>query len=100
MKEIVRYYVEGNAELVGILERPFIEAAIVSRFLLTADMSVIEDYRKCSYKDRLRFLRSHAAGSAFFTQTKPGQRLVRSVQDKLQREGLTEADFAVQKANR
>ncbi|HET7550445.1 MAG TPA: DUF5677 domain-containing protein [Gemmatimonadaceae bacterium] len=100
MKEIVRYYVDDNAEFVGILERPFIEAAVVSRFLLSNDRSVVEDYRKCSYKDRLRFLRDHAAGSAFFVQTKPGQRLVRSVQDKLRREGLTEADFTVQKRNR
>jgi hypothetical protein len=100
MKEIVRYYVGSNAEFVGILERPFIEAAVVSRFLLASDKSVVEDYRKCSYKDRLRFLRDHAAGSAFFTQTNPGRRLVRSVQAKLEREGLSEADFAVQKKNR
>jgi hypothetical protein len=100
LKEIVRYYVENNAEFVGILERPFIEAAVVSRFLLKADGGVVEDYRKCSYKDRLKFLEKHRAGSQFFIETKPGRRLVRSVLDKLRREGLAEADFETQKKNR
>lgn len=95
-KEIVRYYEEDNAETVGVLERPLLEAVILARFLMISDESVIEDYRKCSYKDRLQLVQELREGSAF-TKTKAGKRLVHSVLHKLAQEGLTEADFAEQK---
>jgi hypothetical protein len=58
----------------SILERPLIEASVVASYLMTSDPSVIEDYRKCSYKDRLRspwsaakpgFLADKAANQSF-----------------------------------
>lgn len=94
-KEVVRYYEEDNAEIVGVLERPLLEAVVIARFLMRQDETAIEDYRKCSYKDRLRLLRDLREGAAF-TQTKAGRRLVESVSLKLSQEGLTEADFAEQ----
>src|SRR5262245_46894062 len=39
LKEIIRYYEENNAEIVGVFERPFLEAAVTARFLLTSDHS-------------------------------------------------------------
>lgn len=99
LKEIVRYYKEDNGEIVGILERPFLEAAITSRYLLVNDRAVVEDYRKCSYKDRLRILRDMRDGSAFF-ETKPGKRLATSIAEKLRLEGLTEADFEMQRRHK
>lgn len=98
-KEVIRYYEEDNAEIVGVLERPLLEAAITARYLMAGDDGLIEDYRKCSYKDRLRLLRDLKAGAAFF-ETNAGRRLAQSVRDKLAFEALTEDDFSVQRHNR
>ena len=99
LKEVIRYYGENNAEIIGILERPLIEAAVVARYLMTSDQSIVEDYRKCSYKDRLRLLRNLQMGSAFY-ETKAGKRLIKSVREKMDFEKLTLQDFEVQKKNR
>jgi hypothetical protein len=99
LKEIIKYYEADNAEIISILERPLIEAAVTATYLLENDQSVIEDYRKCSYKDRLRILRDVTEGSPFF-ETKAGKRLLRSVQEKMTSEGLTADDFDLQKRNR
>ena len=66
LKEIVMYYEKNNAEIISILERPLIEAAVTANYLLISDVEVIKDYRKCSYKDRLRILRELKEGSRFF----------------------------------
>ena len=99
LKEIIRYYESDNAEIISVLERPLIEAAVTASFLLASPDEVIEDYRKCSYKDRLRILRDLKAGSPFF-DTKAGKRLLASVQEKLDLEGLNPDDFSLQKKNR
>lgn len=99
LKEIVRYYEANNAEMIGLLDRAFLEAAVTAEYLIRSDAAAIEDYRKCSYKHRLRLLREYHAGSAFF-DTKAGKRLLQSIQEKLQAEGLTEDDFETQKRNR
>ncbi len=78
LKEVIRYYEAKNAEIISILERPLIEAAVVAEYLLKSDVSVIEDYRKCSYKDRLRMMRDLESGSRFY-ETKAGKRLLSSV---------------------
>jgi hypothetical protein len=97
LKEIIRYYEEDNAEIISILERPLIEASVVATYLMTSDRSVIEDYRKCSY--RLRILRDLENGSAFY-ETKAGKRLLKAVRPKMAVEKLTAQDFEVQKKNR
>ena len=99
LKELIRYYEESNAEIIGVLERPLLEAAVTARYLMNADERVIEDYRKCSYKDRLRILRDLKAGSPFFN-TNAGQRLLLAVRQKLALESLSEESFALQKRNR
>jgi hypothetical protein len=99
LKLIIRFYEEENAEFISVVERPLIEAAVTASYLLTHEHSVVEDYRLCSYKDRLRILRDLEAGSAFF-DTKAGQRLLSSVREKLQLEGLDKNSFSVQKKNR
>ena len=99
LKEIVTYYEQNNAEIIGILERPLIEAAVTAEYLLMSDTAIIEDYRKCSYKDRLRILRELKEGSKFF-ETKAGKRLLKSVQEKMDLEGFSEDDFKEQKENR
>lgn len=82
LKEVIRYYEEDNAEIISILERPLIEASVVASYLMTSGPGVIEDYRKCSYKDRLRILRDLESGSAFY-ETKAGKRLLKSVCEKM-----------------
>ncbi len=99
LKEIIKYYEQDNAEIIGILERPLVEAAVVSTYLMTKDRSVVEDYRKCSYKDRLRILRDLENGSAFY-ETKAGKRLLKAVREKMAFEKLTPQDFNIQKKNR
>ena len=99
LKEIIRYYEEDNAEIISILERPIIEASVVASYLMTSGPGVIEDYRKCSYKDRLRILRDLESGSAFY-ETKAGKRLLKSVREKMAFENLTVNDFDIQKQNR
>src|SRR5437588_11961522 len=73
LKEILKYYEQNNAEIIGILERPLIEASVIATYLMQSDNSVVADYRKCSYKDRLRILRNLESGSRFF-ETKAGKR--------------------------
>jgi Family of unknown function (DUF5677) len=99
LKEVVRYYEEDNTQMIGILERPMMEAAVLAAYLMSQPDEVIEDYRKLSYKDRLRLLRELKAGSPFF-DTKAGKRLLAAVQEKMRFENLTENDFAAQKANK
>jgi hypothetical protein len=98
LKEVIRYYEESNAEIIAILERPLIEASTVAAYLMLKDQEVMLDYRKCSYKERLRILRDLKNGSPFY-QTKGGQRLFKSVLEKLSIEGFTEDSFAEQKKN-
>jgi hypothetical protein len=99
LKEVIRYYGENNAEIIGILERPLIEAAVVAQYLMTSDQSIVEDYRKCSYEGHLRLLCNLQMGSEFY-MTKAGQRLIKSVREKMDFEKLTLQDFEVQKTNR
>lgn len=99
LKEIIRYYEADNAEIISILDRPLLEAAVVASYLMMNDSAVMEDYRKCSYKDRLRILRRLENGSPFF-DTKPGKRLVKSIREKMTIEQLSTADFEVQKRNK
>ena len=99
LKEIISYYEKDNAEIISVLERPLLESSITAMFLMSSESSVIEDYRKCSYKDRLRILRELEEGKPFF-MTKAGQRILKSVNDKMLFEGYTVNDFAEQKKNR
>lgn len=99
LKEIISYYEKGNAEIISILERPLHESSITAIFLMKSDPSVIEDYRKCSYKDRLMILGELKEGEPFF-KTKAGQRILKSVNDKMRFEGYTINDFDEQKKNR
>ena len=99
LKQIISFYEENNTEFVSLLERPLIEAAVVASYLLQNNSDVVRDYRLCSYKDRLRMLRDHREGAAFFN-TKAGKRLLRSIKEKMHFEGVTEDSFSVQKQNR
>lgn len=98
VKEVVRYYERDNAEIISVLERPMIEASIVATYLMINGRDAVVDYRKCSYKDRLRILRDLESGSPFF-DTKAGKRLLAAVREKMTFEGLSKDDFAVQKKN-
>ena len=99
LKPLVGQYEAGNSEVVGILDRPILESAVLATFLMESDDDVVADYRKCSYKDRLRILRDAEAGSPFF-QSKPGVRLVNSVRRKLALESFSVDDFSTQKRNK
>jgi len=99
LKECVKYHEQDNAEVIAIFERPLIEATTIASYLMLNDSIVMEDYRKCSYKDRLRLLRDMENGSPFF-DTKAGKRLLSAVREKMAFEGLTKDDFAEQKKNK
>jgi hypothetical protein len=99
LKEIVVYYRANNADILGLLDRQVIESAVVAKYLLIKDERVTEDYRKCSYKDRLRIFEEASTSPAFF-QAPAGKRLLASIQSKMHREGLTPQSFEAQKKNR
>ncbi len=99
LKEVIKYYEQNNAEMISILERPLLEASVMASFLMIKDDAAILDYRKCSYKDRLRILRDLKSGSAFF-ETKAGQRLLKSIQENMKFEGFEIDNFKAQKENR
>ena len=98
IKEAVRYYERDNAEIMGVIDRPMIEASVIATYLMLNGADAVTDYRKCSYKDRLRILRDSKSGSLFFA-TKAGKRLLAAVREKMHFEGLTQDDFAAQKKN-
>lgn len=99
LREVARYYGEDNAEIIGILERPLIEAAVMASYLMSQNDEALEDYRKCSYKDRLRLLGDLERGSPFF-ETKAGKRLLSAIREKMAFEKLTLDDFEAQKKRR
>ena len=99
LKEIVYYYEKRKGDIIGLLDRQVIEAAVIAKYLLLNGDDVIEDYRKCSYKSRLQTLRMAEESPEFF-ETPPGKRLVKSIREKLANDGFTEDSFHRQRENR
>lgn len=99
LKLMLRYYDEGNAQFMTFVERPFVEACVMAKYLLNSDEAVVEDYRHCAYKDKLRILSDYEQGSDFFT-TKAGKRLLASTRKKMALESLSPNSFETQKNNR
>lgn len=99
LKEIVYYYEKKNADIIGLLDRQVIEAAVIAKYLLLRGDDVIEDYRRCSYKSRLQTLKRAEESTEFF-ETPPGKRLIKSIRDKLANDGFTVDSFQKQRENR
>ena len=95
---IVWIYKEDSAEYAAIAERTLIEVAVTATYLLRSDRSTLEDYRRCSYRSRFR-IRQHAAAGSGYYRSKAGRRLLRSINEKLAREGLDEHSFEEQIGN-
>ena len=95
---IIWIYEEDSAEYATIAERPLIEVAITATYLLRSDQSTMEDYRRCSYKNRFRMLEQAASGSKYFS-SKAGRRLLRSIKENLPLEGLNKHRFEEQIQN-
>ena len=98
LKLILWIYKEDSAEFATIAERSLIEVAVTATYLLRSDKSTIEDYRRCSYRNRVRMLEDAASGSEYY-RSKAGQRLLRSIKEKLALEGLDEHSFEAQVRN-
>ena len=95
LKLIVWICKEDSAEFAAIAERSLIEVAVTATYLLRSDKSTIEDYRRCSFRNRVRMLEDAASGSEYY-RSKAGRRLVRSIKEKLAREELDEHSFEAQ----
>ena len=95
---VVWIYKEDSAEHAAIAERTLIEAAVTATYLLRSDSSTLEDYRRCSYRSRFR-MRGHAAAGSEYYRSNAGRRLLRSIDEKLAREGLAEHGFEEQIRN-
>ena len=98
LKLVIWIYKEDSAEYAVIAERSLIEASVTAMYLLGSDASTMEDYRRCSYKNRFEILRQAASGAPYY-RSKPGRRLLRSIRDKLASEGLEETSFDRQISN-
>lgn len=98
LKLIIWIYKEDSAEYAPIAERSLIEAAVTATYLLRSDESTMEDYRRCSYRNRFKMLKQAASGSEYY-RNKAGQRLLRSIKEKLELEGLGEHSFEEQIRN-
>ena len=98
LKLVIWIYKEESAEYAVIAERSLMEAAVTATYLLRAGTSTMEDYRRCSYGNRFKILEQAAAGATYY-RSKPGHRLLRSIRQKLAREGLDENSFEEQIAN-
>lgn len=98
LKLIVWIYKEDSAECAVIAERSLIEVAVTATYLLRSDASTMDDYRRCSYRNRFKILEQAASGAVRY-HSKPGRRLLRSIREKLALEGLDENSFEQQIAN-
>jgi hypothetical protein len=99
LKQIVLFYEVKNGQMIALIERPMLEAIVMANYLLIKDDATIEDYRKCSYKDRVEIL-VDAGRSPGFYATNAGKRLKQSVITKLAAENLTVDSFAEQKKHK
>ncbi len=99
LKEVVYYYRNNNAQIVSLLDRQIIESAITAKYLLINGDKAIEDYRKCSYKDRLNILIDSSRSPEFF-KSPAGIRLKQSIVDKMDAEDLTVDSFEEQKRHK
>ena len=98
LKLIIWIYKEDSAEYAAIAKRSLIEVAVTATYLLRSDKSTLEDYRRCSYRNRFRMLEQAASGSEYY-RSKAGFRLLRSINEKLVLEGLDEHSFEEQIRN-
>ena len=98
LKLIVWTYDEDSAEYAIIAERSLLEAAVTAIYLLRSDQSIIEDYRLCSFRNRFKIMQQAMSGIPYY-KSKPGQRLLRSIKNKLELEGLDETSFNTQIRN-
>jgi len=98
LKEVVHYYREDKGEIICLLDRQILETAVISQYLLINGDDVVEDYRKCSYKDRLNIIVDSTRSPEFF-KTLAGIRLKNSIEKKMKAEGLTADSFNEQKKN-
>jgi hypothetical protein len=96
LKEVVAYYKAGNGQIVSHFDRQIVESAIIASYLLIKeDDKVIEDYRKCSYKNRLEALKE--ADIKEFYLSPAGRRLIKSIREKMEAEGFDLDSFQDQK---
>jgi hypothetical protein len=95
LKEVVAYYKSDNAQIISHFDRQIIESAVVASYLLLKDEQTIEDYRKCSYKSRVKAL-EEAENNEFYS-TPAGIRLLKSIRDKMDAEGFDLNSFEEQK---
>ena len=96
LKEVVAYYKADNGQIVSHFDRQIVESAITASYLLIKEEDqAVEDYRKCSYKNRIKAL-EEAADSEFY-KTPAGVRLLKSIQEKMGAEGFDLNSFEEQK---
>ena len=67
--------------------------AVTATYLLRADESTLEDYRRCSLQEQGSGCANMRRPGPGTTAARPGYRLLRSINEKLAQEGLDEYDF-------
>ena len=90
----------GKAQCALISERAAIEASVMAQYLMRSGPEAVADYRRCAFRDRLEILRRAEEGDSVVCGTPAGQRIVRSIKEKLSNERLTSASFGTQERHR
>lgn len=98
LKEVVTYYKKDNAQIISHFDRQIIESSITASYLLLKGEHAIEDYRKCSYKDRVKALEE--AEVKKFYSTPAGIRLLKSIKQRMADEGFNINSFEEQKRHK
>ena len=95
LKQIVLFYKANDGEMIVLIDRQMLEAIVMANYLLVNGEGTIEDYRKCSYKDRFAITIEAQQNPSFYA-TNAGKRLLQSVMAKMAAENLTPNSFAEQ----
>ena len=98
LKLVLWIYSEESAEHAVIAERSLMESAITATYLMRGGVSRVDDYRRCSYSNRLTILRQVLSDDPAYN-SKASRRLVQSIKRKLALDGLDENSFEKQIEN-
>ncbi|MFA8434907.1 MAG: DUF5677 domain-containing protein [Marinifilaceae bacterium] len=99
LKLAIKCYKDNDGDGVSLLDRMIIESAVTAKYLMVNGNDIIEDYRKCGYKNRLQILRSLDVPTQK-NSSPTAIRLKEKIKSKLKNDGYENESFSKQKGNK